>query len=128
MTLTKSGENIIITGPNVSSYVSWNDFQTTTTVYGGGIVSWDSPSSSIMWSSRIIALPAAASSDQYFEIVMPSSGSHVTYYKEDNSITAVTVSSTGFQLLNYECLVYYFILFFPQIARPIHRAPHRLLS
>jgi hypothetical protein len=105
ITLTKNSDNIIIAGP---TYADFNSLQTLSAVYGGGIVYWDNASSSISWSSRILALPGGGSSDYYYEIIIPASGTNITYYKSDGTIGFVSVSSTGVRLLNNECLVYYF--------------------
>jgi hypothetical protein len=109
MTLTQLSDSITITNnANLTNYSTWNDIQTLSAVYGGGTVTWTASTSSISWSSRIIALPAASGTNQYYEINMPALSTAITYYRSNGTTGTVTVSSSGIQLLNNEALVYFF--------------------
>jgi hypothetical protein len=75
------------------------------TLTGGGKVTWNG--SSLLWSTRVIALPVQKpfSSVGYIDINCPTSGT-ITYYNTSNTITTVTCTANGIPIGGWEALWY----------------------
>jgi len=93
------------TGPAGSS-INVNAINSNFSLTGGGTITCNK--SSLLWSQRIIIIPASKTkfaSSGHFDINMPPLNTVITYYK-GSSTTTVTVSSTGILLNGWDALYY----------------------